>query len=57
MVKALPFIHQHDRVARKTSDVSAADWRRQTHEKLSYSVFQWKSSYNTTVSDMLKDGK
>ena len=36
MVKALPFIHQHDRVARKTSDVSAADWRRQTHEKLSY---------------------
>ena len=36
MVKALPFIHQQDRVARKTSDVSAADWQRQTHEKLSY---------------------
>ena len=22
-----------------------------------YRIFQWKSSYNTTVSDMLKDGK
>ena len=34
--KILPFIHQHDRVVRKTSDVSAADWRYQTREKISY---------------------
>ena len=33
MVKALLFIHQPDRVARKASDVSAADWRYQTHVK------------------------
>ena len=33
MVKALPFIHQPDRVARKVSDVSAADWRNQTYVK------------------------
>ena len=33
MVKALPFIHKPDRVARKASDVSAADWRNQTHVK------------------------
>ena len=33
MVKALPFIHQPDRVERKASDVSAADWRYQTHVK------------------------
>ena len=33
MVKALPFIHQPDRVARKASDVSAADWRYQTQVK------------------------
>ena len=26
IVKALPFIHQPDRVAPKASDVSAADW-------------------------------
>ena len=31
--KALPFIHQLDRVARKASDVSAADWRYQTQVK------------------------
>ena len=34
MVKALPFIHQPDRVARKASDVSAADWRNQKHGKI-----------------------
>ena len=33
MVKALPFIHHPDRVARKASDVSAADWRYQTRVK------------------------
>ena len=27
IVKASPFIHQPDRVARKASDVSAANWR------------------------------
>ena len=32
-MKALPFIHQPDRVARKASDVSIADWRYQTHIK------------------------
>ena len=55
MVKALLFIHQHDRVARKTSDVQQliGDVK---HMK-NYRIFQWKSSYNTTVSDMLKDGK
>ena len=36
MVKALPFIHQSNRVARKASDVSAADWRYQTLEKILY---------------------
>ena len=34
MVKALLFIRQPDRVARKASDVSAADWRYQTREKI-----------------------
>ena len=38
MVKALPFIHQLDRVARKACDVSAADWRYQTHVK-KYHIF------------------
>ena len=33
MLKALPFIHQPDRVARKASDTSAADWRYQTNVK------------------------
>ena len=32
-VKALPFIHQLDRVAPKASDVSAADWLYQHIEK------------------------
>ena len=56
-VKALPFIHQPDRVARKASDVRAADWRYQTHVKkyrffftCFYGFFQgWKSFYNTVV--------
>ena len=57
MVKALPFIHQPDRVARKACDVSAADWRYQTHVK-KCRIFQvccynfsqgWKSLYNTVV--------
>ena len=38
MVKALLFIHQPDRVARKASDVSAADWQYQTHVK-KYDIF------------------
>ena len=38
MVKALPFIHQPDRVVRKASDVSAADWLYQTHVKI-YRIF------------------
>ena len=33
MVKALPFIYQPDEVARKGTDVSAADRRYQTHVK------------------------
>ena len=33
MVKALPFIHQPDRAARKASGVLAADWRYQTRGK------------------------
>ena len=32
-MKALPFIHQPDRVARKASDVSAADWQYQHTRK------------------------
>ena len=31
MVSASPFIHQSDRVQRRASDVSATDWRYQTH--------------------------
>ena len=38
MAKASPFIHQPDRVARKASDVLAADWRYQTHVK-KYHIF------------------
>ena len=38
MVKAFPFIYQPDQVARKASDVSAADWRYQTHVK-NYDIF------------------
>ena len=37
MVKALLFIHQPDRVARKACDVSAADWRYQHAKK--YRIF------------------
>ena len=33
MVKALPFIHQPDRVARMACDVSATDWQYQTRVK------------------------
>ena len=33
MVKASPFIHQRNRVARNASDASAADWRYQTYLK------------------------
>ena len=32
-VKALSFVHQRDQVARKASDMSAADWRYQTQVK------------------------
>ena len=57
MVKALPFIHQPDRMARKASDVSAADWRYQTHVEntilfhVCFSGFSqcWKSLINTVV--------
>ena len=57
MVKALPFIRQPDRLARKGSDVSAADWRYETHVK-KYRIFYayyhgfsqgWKSLYNNVV--------
>ena len=33
MVKASPFIHQPDRVARKVSDVSATDWQYKHSQK------------------------
>ena len=36
MVKVLPFLHQHDEVARKAINVSAVDWRYQTHKIVSY---------------------
>ena len=62
MVKALPFIHQQDRVMWKKSDVSAADWEYQTHmenyiffHKCCYSFSQGlKSLYNTAVWVMKK---
>ena len=38
MVKALPFIHQPDQVARKASNVSAAYWRYQRRVKR-YRIF------------------
>ena len=38
MAKALLFIDQPDRVARKASEVSAADWQSQTHVK-KYRIF------------------
>ena len=38
MVKATPFIHQPDRVARKASDLSAADWPYQIQVK-KYRIF------------------
>ena len=56
-MKALSLTHQPDRVARKGSDVPAADWRYQTHLK-KYRIFHvccygfsqgWKSVYNTVV--------
>ena len=58
MVKALPFIHQPDRVARKACEVSATDWQYQTHVKKYRFFFHvccygfsqgWKSWYNTVV--------
>ena len=51
MVKALPLIHQPERVARKANDVSAVDWRYQTHVK--------KISYLFTcvvIASVLRDG-
>ena len=59
MVKALPFIYQPDWVTRKASDVSAADWRYQTHIKKIYFFFYtssygfsqgWKSLNSTIVN-------
>ena len=56
-VKALPFIHQPERVAPKASDVSAADWLYQ-HTWINTIFFHvccygfspgWKSLYNTAV--------
>ena len=41
MVKALPFFHQPDRVAPKTSNVSAADLRHQSHLKNMVILFRW----------------
>ena len=38
MAKASPFIHQPDRVVRKASELSAADWLYQTHVK-QYGIF------------------
>ena len=38
MVKALPFINQTDRLAQKASNMSAADWRYQTHVR-KYDIF------------------
>ena len=49
IMKVLPFIHQPDRVAPKASDVSAADWRYQTHLKTCGFSQGWKSLYNTVV--------
>ena len=58
MVKALPFIYQPDRVTRKASDVSAADWRYQTHIKKYFFFYTscygfsqgWKSLNSTIVN-------
>ena len=62
MVKALPFIHQPDRVERKPSDVSAADWRYQTRVKKHvffhvcyYGISQGWKSLNNTVGYMIKE--
>ena len=62
MVKALPFIHQPDRVERKASDVSAADWRYQTRVKKHaffhvcyYGFSQGWKSLNNTVGYMIKE--
>ena len=57
MEKAWSFIHQPDQVARKASDVSAADWRYQIHmKKYHYDIFHVfcygisrSSFYNTEV--------
>ena len=48
MVKALPFTHQPDRVARKASDASAVDWRNPTHVKNILYFF------TCVVSDLLR---
>ena len=58
MVKASPFIHQPDLLARKASKVSEADWRYQTHVKkydiisrVLFRFFQgWKSLFDTVVN-------
>ena len=62
MVKALPFIRQPDRVARKVSDVSAADWRYQTHVEKDHFFYVcccslsqgWKSLYNHILYDKIR---
>ena len=45
MADTLPLIHQPDRVTRKASDVSVADWRYQTHEKKIIDNNSWNSHY------------
>ena len=64
IVKALPFIHQPDRVASKASDVSAADWLYQHRWKNTiffhvccYGFSQGWKSLNDTVFYMINNNR
>ena len=50
MANALPFKRQPDRMAQRVSDLSATDWRYETHKKLSW--------FDTClVTAFLRDGR
>ena len=54
MIKALSFVHQADGVARKASDVSAADWRYQTRVR-NYRNFTRAQLWLFSMMEILKN--
>ena len=59
MVKVLPFLHQHDEVARKAINVSAVDWRYQTHKKrivfFHVCCYGFSKCWKSLIDDMINN--